>query len=212
MKCSKTTCGRWLLFWPAWETQHFHDCRRCYCTAVLQALAGNHSKGLMSMKRWTCFWNWEVETMLLHRSTSLWAARVVNIFFRKTAVLGSVDRGDGRHATGHAWMAGALRAAMQGCTGGHDLRRSPEPHNRISAWGAREHSSSGEGESGRGGGPKEARHLRRAEEQYRPEVWWRPLLTFTEHLRQATAKIPRLERVPWSSKNPMREQARVQWS
>lgn len=55
----------------------------------------------------------------------------------------------------------------------------PKPQDRISALpgGSRESLGLGEGEPGRG-----HRHLRRAEAQSRSHVWWRPLLTFIEHV------------------------------
>lgn len=47
------------------------------------------------------------------------------------------------------------------------------PHNGISALPGRMRESlgSGEGELGRGDGQRKGRHLRRAEKQYRPDVW-----------------------------------------
>lgn len=58
-----------------------------------------------------------------------------------------------------------------------------KPHNGISSLPGRMRESlgSGEGEPGRGGGLRKGRHLRRAEKQYRPDVWWRSWLTFIEN-------------------------------
>lgn len=81
-------------------------------------------------------------------------------------------------------LQGAGRGQQQRVTGRAHLR-SPE----VSHWNLRSPEGyqgqprlRGKG-TGKGRQAREGRHLRRAEKQYRTEVWWRALLTFVEQAR-----------------------------